>query len=207
MSEKITCFDQETRTRLIDYSMEVEDLATPDEVLNCLDDIISEKNSIRVLGANRFSVKVGDWRQLELGRNVFVHRDVPRGWLDEWVAFVTGGHCVGLMTARMCLAPFTWTELLRMLDPVGIDRWPFELALKYGMRDGYICPVGGRWVVAFWSPKPLAHFTQSGRGLLHMAASAAAIRLEALLGSDAGRIGSRAHLTPRELSVLRHASD
>ena len=39
-----------------------------------------------------------------------------------------------------------------MLEPVGIDRWPFELAMKYGMRDGYMCPVGGRWVVAFWSP-------------------------------------------------------
>jgi hypothetical protein len=88
MSERITFFDQETRTRLIDYSMEVEDLATPDEVLDSLNDITSEKNSIRVLGANRFSVKVGDWRRLELGRNVFVHRDVPRGWLDEWVAFV-----------------------------------------------------------------------------------------------------------------------
>jgi DNA-binding CsgD family transcriptional regulator len=207
MSEKITCFDQETRTRLIDYSMEVEDLATPDEVLNSLDGITSEKNSIRVLGANRFSVKVGDWRQLELGRNVFVHRDVPRGWLDEWVAFVTSGHCVGLMTARMCLAPFTWTELLRMLDPIGIDRWPFELALKHGMRDGYVCPVGGRWVVAFWSRKCLDYsFTLQARGLLSMAANAAAVRLERLVCFDAKRVGGRPSLTQREQSVLRHAS-
>jgi LuxR family quorum sensing-dependent transcriptional regulator len=142
MSERITFFDQETRTRLIDYSMEVEDLATPDEVLDSLNDITSEKNPIRVLGANRFSVKVGDWRRLELGRNVFVHRDVPRGGWMSGSPFVTSGHCVGLMTARMCLAPFTWTELLRMLDPIGIDRWPFELALKHGMRDGYVSPVG-----------------------------------------------------------------
>jgi len=207
VSEKITCFDPETRARLIDYSMEVEDLETPDEVLNSLDDITSEKNAIRVLGANRFSVKVGDWRQLELGRNVFVHRDVPRGWLDEWVAFVTGGHCVGLMTARMCLAPFTWTELLRMLDPVGIDRWPFELALKHGMRDGYVCPVGGRWVVAFWSRKCLdCDFTLQARGLLSMAANAAAVRLERLVCYDAKRVGVRASLTQREQAVLRHAS-
>ena len=95
-----------------------------------------------------------------------------------------------------------------MLDPVGIDRWAFELAHKHGMRDGYLCPVGGRWVVGFWSPKMLDHgFTQQARGLLYMAASAAAVRLEKLAGEDVKRVGSRASLTPRELSVLRHASD
>jgi hypothetical protein len=43
-----------------------------------------------------------------------------------------------------------------MFEPVGIDRWAYELALKYGMRDGFICPVGGRWAVAFWSRKVLS---------------------------------------------------
>ena len=175
---------------------------TPDEVLNRLDEITSEKNPIRVHGANRFSVKVGDWRRIELGKNVFVHRDVPRGWLEEWAAFVASGHPIGLMTARKCLAPFTWTELSRLLDPIGIDRWPFELALKHGMRDGYICPVGGRWVVAYWSPGVLGNdFTQQARGLLYMAASAAAVRLERLVGEDVGRVGSNAGLTPREQAV------
>jgi hypothetical protein len=78
MLARHTYFDQETRTRIIDYSMEVEGLGTPDEVLNRLHDIISEKNPIRVQGANRFSVKVGDWRRIEVGKNVFVHRDAPR---------------------------------------------------------------------------------------------------------------------------------
>jgi len=207
MLDTPTFFDQDTRTRLIDYSMEVETLATPDDVLNRLHDITAKKNAIHVLGVNRFSIKVGDWRRLEIGKSVFVHHDVPRGWLEEWTAFVTSGHCVGLMTARMCLAPFTWTELLRMLDPVGIDRWPFELSLKYGMRDGYVCPVGGRWAVVFWSPRRLDHaFTHQARGLLYMAASAAAVRLERVICNDAKRVGSRAYLTPREQSVLRHAS-
>jgi len=58
-----------------------------------------------------------------------------------------------------------------MLDPVGIDRWPVDLAHKYGMRDGYLCPVGGRWIIGFSSPKPLdCSFTQQARGLLYMAA-------------------------------------
>jgi LuxR family quorum sensing-dependent transcriptional regulator len=204
---KPTYFDQETRSRLIDYSMEVETLATPDEVLNRLHDITSEKNPIRVLGANRFSIKVGDWRRIELGKNVFVHSDAPPGWLEEWSAFVASGHPMGLMTARMCLAPFTWTELSRMLEPIGIDRWPFELAMKYRMRDGYLCPVGGRWVVTFWSTGVLGNsFTQQARGLLYMAASATAVRLERLVGDDVKRVGSRACLTPREQAVVRHAS-
>ena len=179
MLAKQTYFDQETRTKLIDYSMDVEGLKTPDEVLDRLDEITSEKNPIRVHGANKFSVKLGDWRRIEVGKNVFVHRDVPRGWLEEWVAFVASGQPLGLMTARTCLAPFTWTELSRLLDPVGIDRWFFELSLKHGMRDGYLCPVGGRWAVAYWSPGVLGNdFTQQARGLLYMAASAAAVRLE-----------------------------
>jgi LuxR family quorum sensing-dependent transcriptional regulator len=104
-------------------------------------------------------------------------------------------------------ASFTWTELSRMFDPIGIDRWPFELALKYRMRDGYVCPVGGRWAVGFWSLGVLGNsFTQQDRGLLHMAATAAAVRLERLVTDDAKRVGSRACLTPREQSVLRHAS-
>jgi len=39
-----------------------------------------------------------------------------------------------------------------------------------------------------------------------MAASVAAIRLEQLVGYEGRRIDSRGHLTPREQSVLRHAS-
>jgi LuxR family quorum sensing-dependent transcriptional regulator len=94
-----------------------------------------------------------------------------------------------------------------MLDPVGIDRWSVDLAHKYGMRDGYACPVGGRWVVVFWSPRVFDHsFTQQTRGLLYMAASAAAVRLEHLLAYEGRRIDSRACLTPRERAVLRHAS-
>ena len=206
-STKKTFFDPQVRTNIIDYSMEVESLATPDEVLNRLHDIVSKNTSIRVLGANRFPIKVGDWRRIELGKNSFVHRDVPRGWREEWTAFVRSGHCLGLMTARMCLAPLTWTEMTRMLDPIGIDRWPIDLSHKYGMRDGYACPVGGRWVVGFWSPRLLDHsFTQQARGLLYMAASAAAVRLERLISYEGRRIDSRAYLTPREQSVLRHAS-
>ena len=68
--------------------MEVESLDTPEDVLNRLHDIISENSPIRVHGANRFPTKVGDWRHIELGKNTFVHHNVPRGWTEEWAAFV-----------------------------------------------------------------------------------------------------------------------
>ena len=42
--------------------------------------------------------------------------------------------------------------------------------------------------------------------MLYMAASAAAVRLERLISYEGRRIDSRAYLTPREQSVLRHAS-
>jgi DNA-binding CsgD family transcriptional regulator len=204
-----TFFNQEARSNIIDYSMEVESLATPEEVLNRLHEIVSKNTPIPILvhGANRFPTKVGDWRRVELGKNAFIHHSVPQGWTEEWVNFIKSGHCIGLMTARMCLAPFSWTEMTRMLDPVGIDRWPVDLAHKHGMRDGYFCPVGGRWVVGFWSARVLDEsFTQQARGLLYMAAGAAAVRLEQLVGYEGRRIDSRAHLTAREQAVLRHAS-
>ena len=91
-----------------------------------------------------------------------------------------------------------------MLEPIGIDRWADELALKYGMRDGLSCPVGGRWVLAFWSRRDLSTIlTQQIRIMIFAAASFAALRLERLAGPDSKRIGSRARLTPREIAVLR----
>ena len=59
----------------------------------------------------------------------------------------------------------------------------------------------------YWSPGVLGNdFTQQARGLLYMAASAAAVRLERLVGADIGRVGSNSGLTPREQAVLRQAS-
>ena len=113
-----------------------------------------------------------------------------------------------LMMARHCLAPFTWTECLRMFEPVGIDRWGHELGLKYGMRDGLTCPVGSRWVVVYWSRKVLSNtLSPQLRALLFMAANFAAIRLERIVGPDPRRIVREMSLTPRELAVLRLASN
>ena len=75
------------------------------------------------------------------------------------------------------------------------------------MRDGLTCPVGGRWLVAFWSPKELSNIlTQPIRIVVCAAASFAVLRLEQLLGPDVDRLPTRPQLTPRELAVLRLTS-
>ena len=75
------------------------------------------------------------------------------------------------------------------------------------MRDGLTCPVAGRWVVIFWSRRELSNIlTQQTRIVIFAAASFAALRLEQLACLDVDRIGSRAHLTPRETAVLRLVS-
>ena len=94
------------------------------------------------------------------------------------------------------------SELMRTLEPLGVDRWPIELAQKYGMRDGLHCPVGGRWVVVFWSGKVLS-LSEEARAVLSMGATFAAIRLQTLMGPQVARIGKGAALTARELAVLR----
>jgi DNA-binding CsgD family transcriptional regulator len=94
-----------------------------------------------------------------------------------------------------------------MLDPIGTDQATYELALKHGMRDGLTCPVGGRWVVAFWSRKVVCNIlTGPARVLIFAAANLSALRLEQLVGLDPARIGWRGRLTARELAVLRLVS-
>ena len=85
---------------------------------------------------------------------------------------------------------------------MGIERWSIELALKYGMRDGFTCPVGGRWAIAYWSRDVLSkRLTPELRAILFLGASLAAIRLERLVEPQPG--SECMSLTPRELSVLR----
>lgn len=111
------------------------------------------------------------------------------------------------MMARSSLMAFTWAETMQMFDPIGIDRWPYDVALKYGMRDAFICSVGQRWMLCYWSPKVLCNvLTQPMRIALFAAASFAVLRLQRLIGPRPSSLGKRAAVTPRELAVPRLAS-
>jgi len=89
----------------------------------------------------------------------------------------------------------------------GADQISLDLALKHGMRDGFTCPIGGRWAVGFWSRRDLsALLTRPIRIMIYIAASFAALRLEQIAPPDPAIFGTQGRLTARELAVLRQIS-
>jgi len=179
---------------------------SPSTVLDALQ-VFAGCVPLNVLGAARLPSGIGDWRSLRLGRHIFLHSSVPKGWWDEYAVMVRHEFDPGIMMAQSSIMAFTWTETRRMLDPIGIDQWPYELAMKYGIRDILTCPVGRRWSVAYWANKPLGPvLTPPLRILLQAAAGFAALRLEQILEHEAEPDERSVHLTPRELAVLRLAS-
>jgi DNA-binding CsgD family transcriptional regulator len=195
------------QARLIDYASRVEELRSPDDVLNELHAITTKSLPLSVLGAARFPLKSGDWESIELGRSAFLHEEVPEGWWEDHKSLTRGKFRPLHFLAQSSMGSHTWTEVRRMLQPIGTDQLAYELGLKYGMRDGFTCPVGGRWMVGFWSRKDLSNvLTQPIRIMIFAAASFAALRLEQLAAPDPKRIRSRSCLTPRELAVLRLVS-
>jgi DNA-binding CsgD family transcriptional regulator len=187
---------------MLQFTSSIETLATPDAVLDGLHKAAFQASQLNVLGAVLLPVRCGDWNSIEKGKTAFLHKSVPEGWWDEHLELTRKHPGPGIMFAQLSLAPFTMSELMRTLEPLGVDRWPVELALKYGMRDSLNCPVGGRWVVSFWSRKVLS-LSEEARAVLVMGATFAAIRLQKLVGPQVGRIGKGAVLTARELAVLR----
>lgn len=195
------------RSDLLAYISGLDDIQSTAAVLDALHEITWALVRIGVVGAAMFPMRRGNGVVLERGRTVFLHPSVPSGWWDEYAALSEVNPAPGLMLAQSALAPFTMSETLKMFEPLGVDRWPYELALKFGMRDGLSCPVGGRWVIAYWSPKVLSGvLTQEDRALLFMAASFVAIRLQQLSAPYSKRLGQAVSLTPRELAVLRSLS-
>ena len=74
------------QARIIDYTDRVEELRSPDEVLDELHTVTTRDLSLSVLGAARFPLKSGDWESVQLGKSVFLHMDVPEGWREEYDA-------------------------------------------------------------------------------------------------------------------------
>jgi DNA-binding CsgD family transcriptional regulator len=191
-------------THLADLASHVDELRTPREVLEQLHNISTACLPLSVLGAARIPLTSPDWA-IRLGTSAFLHKQVPKGWWVEFESLARAKPCPVLALAKRSIGPRTWGEAKQLCDPIGTDRWANDLALKYGMRDGLICPVGGRWVVIFWSRKDLSKtLTHSFRHMLFAAASIAALRLDRL--TDANLVARPARLTPRELAVLRLVS-
>jgi DNA-binding CsgD family transcriptional regulator len=189
------------------FTAHVSRAKTPEEILDGLDDFATRLLPVNVLGVGRMPQRTSDWPSIELGRDVFLHSSAPAGWWDEYAAKAAHGYDPGIMMAKCSLVAYTWTETMQMLEPIGFERWPYELALKYGIRDALTCSVGQRWLVAYWSRQVLGNvLTHPLRLLLIAAATFAAFRLEQVLGEDPRRVGDRPPITARELAVLRLVS-
>jgi LuxR family quorum sensing-dependent transcriptional regulator len=193
---------RELGEKLLGAAVDVIGLDTPEAILNRLDQVTYPSLDLRALVASRFPLKASDWSSRTVDRNTFLHSAAPKGWWEEWNAKRHHHLPIGYMIARAALGPHTMSETLQALQPIGADRWGVDLGLKYGMRDQFYCPVGGRWLIAFWSGKPLS-ITPATRVMIFAAASFAALRLEQLVGPDPEGGGAMARLTPRELAVLR----
>jgi DNA-binding CsgD family transcriptional regulator len=180
---------------------------TPTGVLDSLDEFASKLLPVNALGVGRMPQRTSDWRSIELGKDVFLHSSAPLDWWNEYATKAAQGYDPGIMMAKSSLVAYTWTETMQMLDPIGIDRWPYELALKYGIRDALTCCIGQRWLVAYWSRQVLSNLLSPPlRMLLIAAAGFAALRLEQIIGEDPRRVGNRPPITARELSTLRLVS-
>jgi LuxR family quorum sensing-dependent transcriptional regulator len=192
------------RAALLDYADRVEEIRSPESVLNELHAVTTRHLPLPVLGAARFPLKSGDWESVTIGKSAFLHDSVPDGWWEEYSALARGRFQPLLFLAATSMAIHTWTEVRRIFQPVGIDKWAYDVVLKYGMRDGLTCPVGGRWVVGFWSRKELSNIlTRPMRVIICAAVNFAALRLDQLVDPDPKIVGSHCRLTPRELAVLR----
>jgi LuxR family quorum sensing-dependent transcriptional regulator len=180
---------------------------TANAILDGLDEFASKLLPVNVLGVGRMPRRTSDWRSIEVGKDVFLHRSAPVDWWNEYASKAAQKYDPGIMMAKTSLVAYTWTETMQTLEPIGVDRWPYDLALKHGIRDALTCCVGQRWLVAYWSRQVLCNMmTEPLRLLLIAAASFGAMRLEQVIGVDPSRFGNRPRITPRELAVLRLVS-
>lgn len=195
-------------SRLLHFTERVDDFDSSDQVLNALHDATHETCGLNVLGALLLPLRWGDIDAIEVGKTVFLHKSAPKGWWEEQLELTKINPGAGTMLARLAIAPYTMSETMQRFEPLGVDRWPFELALKYGMRDRLTCPVGGRWIVVYWSRHALTQrLAGETKALLLMAATFTAIRLQKLIAPNPSRLGKGTTLTPRELAVLRLLSN
>jgi DNA-binding CsgD family transcriptional regulator len=189
------------------FTAHVSRAKTAAAILDGLDEFASRLLPVNVLGAGRMPKRTTDWRSIEVGRDVFLHRSAPVGWWNEYAAKAARRYDPGIMMAKTSLVAYTWTETMQALEPIGIDRWPYDLALKYGIRDALTCSVGQRWLIAYWSRQVLSNvLTHPLRILLIAAAGFAASRLDQVTVDDPNRFGNQPRVTPRELAVLRLVS-
>ena len=151
--------DAPLSSELLHFTNIVDKLDTPEKVLDALHEAVRGTCHLAVLAAILLPIKMGDVDSLELGKTVFLHKGVPKGFWDEFLELARRHLPAPGMLGYLALGPFTMSEAMKRLELSGTDRWPIELALKYGQRDRLLCPVGGplgRCLLVEKSPVPHA---------------------------------------------------
>ena len=131
---------------------EIERLRHFIDVLNSLDRHVARPQGAHVYAAWRSTINDRDSSYL-LGRNVFVHASVPKGFYPEFVrAYTHYGHTPMALHARLNATPalLTWHGHRQRLKLTGDGLWFHELAERYGMLDGLYCS-HWQWTIGFWA--------------------------------------------------------
>jgi DNA-binding CsgD family transcriptional regulator len=137
----------------------------------------------------------------------FQDASVPHAyWNEFWPFIAENGPSVLSQEARATGMRFSWRTVREKYKRDKKALEIFDLMEKHGLRDGSYCPVGTRWIIAYWTPGP---WNVSIRvcDLLYYAAVAAAERLEILYPRHRIRDGGpRGLLTQPQLKALREYS-
>src|SRR5689334_15524717 len=107
---------------LLQFTETVNRLDTPEAILDTLDKITWQPCCAHVLGASLLSLSFGTTDSLVLGKTVFLHKSAPKGWWEQRMQLSALSPAPGDVAARLALAPFTISELMRSLEPIGVDR-------------------------------------------------------------------------------------
>jgi DNA-binding CsgD family transcriptional regulator len=138
-----------------------------------------------------------DWPD---GFSRIAHSSVSERFLAQFrdLSIEQQGPDLLLQAALTSSAPYTFTEVMRRLQPVGKDRRVFEVMQDNGIRDGFCCPAGP-CLVTYWSPHVL-RLDQTVRWQLEANSSIVAVRAQEFM---VVRPAEKVELSPRELAILR----
>ena len=102
----------DVQAELLEFSRSVSGWQTPSEVLDALHHVTGCMSPhLSVLGAADSYISIAVALLL-------LHKDVPDGWWDEYVALAPIHFAPRLFLARSSLASFTWTEPCACSNPL-----------------------------------------------------------------------------------------
>ena len=96
---------------------------------------------------------------------------------------------------------------MRILQPVGKNRWIFDSFRDHGLRDGYCCASSTPWVVAYTADHVFrgAELSQGIRMAVDAASTFAINRMRDVTAPSTSAPIPK--LSPREKTMLQHLSD